>query len=76
MIATLTPACVYEVFPDGARWEGHAGATRFYTELLGAFPDIHFDLTDHDGLDALQRYDLARLIAPAADQVDVEAVET
>ena len=44
LIATLTPDCVYEVLPDGARWEGHAGATRFYTELLGAFPDIHFDL--------------------------------
>ena len=28
----------------GARWEGHEGATRFYTELLTAFPDIHFDL--------------------------------
>jgi len=28
----------------GARWEGHAGATRFYMELLGAIPDIHFDL--------------------------------
>jgi predicted ester cyclase len=28
------------------RWEGHEGATRFYTELLTAFPDIHFDLTD------------------------------
>jgi 5'-nucleotidase len=41
-----------------------------------AVTPIHFDLTDHDGLDALQRYDLARLIAPAADQVDVEAVET
>ncbi len=44
LIATLTPDCVYEVFPDGGRWEGHAGATRFYTELLTAFPDIHFDL--------------------------------
>lgn len=44
LIATLTPDCVYEVFPDGGRWEGHAGATRFYTELLSAFPDIHFDL--------------------------------
>lgn len=44
LIATLTPDCVYEVFPDGGRWEGHAGATRFYLELLGAFPDIHFDL--------------------------------
>ena len=45
LIATLTPDCVYEVVGEqGARWEGHAGATRFYTELLGAFPDIHFDL--------------------------------
>lgn len=44
LIATLTPDCVYEVLPDGAHWEGHAGATRFYTELLTAFPDIHFDL--------------------------------
>ena len=46
LMATLTDDCVYEVRPDGARWEGHAGATRFYTELLTAFPDIHFDLTD------------------------------
>jgi SnoaL-like domain len=45
LIATLTPDCVYEVVGEpGARWEGHAGATRFYTELLGAFPDIHFEL--------------------------------
>lgn len=44
LIATLTPDCVYEVLPDGVRWEGHPGATRFYTELLTAFPDIHFDL--------------------------------
>jgi len=45
LIATLTPDCVYEVIGEaGARWEGHAGATRFYTDLLGAIPDIHFDL--------------------------------
>ena len=45
LIATLTPDCVYEVVGEpGARWEGHAGAMRFYTELLGAIPDIHFDL--------------------------------
>jgi len=45
LIATLTPDCVYEVVgEEGARWEGHAGATRFYTELLTAFPDVHFDL--------------------------------
>src|SRR6201986_2959582 len=34
-----------------------------------AVTPIHFDLTDRDGLDALQRYDLARLVAPAADEV-------
>jgi predicted ester cyclase len=45
LIATLTPDCVYEVVGEtGARWEGHAGATQFYLALLGAFPDIHFDL--------------------------------
>lgn len=44
LIATLTPDCVYEVVPGGARWEGHAGATQFYMGLLTAFPDIHFDL--------------------------------
>jgi hypothetical protein len=46
LISTLTEDCVYEVRPEGARWEGHEGAARFYTELLTAFPDIHFDLTD------------------------------
>ena len=46
LLSTLTDDCVYEVRPGGHRWEGHEGATRFYTELLTAFPDIHFDLTD------------------------------
>jgi predicted ester cyclase len=31
---------------SGHRWEGHDGAARFYTQLLTAFPDITFDLTD------------------------------
>lgn len=44
LMSTLTPDCVYEVPQVGARWEGHAGATRFYQELLGAFPDVHFEL--------------------------------
>jgi 5'-nucleotidase len=34
-----------------------------------AVTPIHFDLTDRDGLDSLARYDLARLVAPAADEV-------
>ena len=46
LISTLTPDCVYELAQSGHRWEGHEGAARFYTELLTAFPDIHFDLTD------------------------------
>jgi len=44
LIATLTEDCVYTVAGTGARWEGHEGAARFYTELLSAFPDIRFDL--------------------------------
>jgi len=44
LISTLTPDCVYETVQTGHRWEGHEGARRFYTQLLGAFPDIHFDL--------------------------------
>jgi predicted ester cyclase len=46
LISTLTPDCVYELVQSGHRWEGHEGARRFYTELLTAFPDIRFDLTD------------------------------
>jgi predicted ester cyclase len=44
LIATLTPDCIYELPQTGDRWEGHQGAERFYRSLLGAFPDIHFDL--------------------------------
>lgn len=46
LVATLSANCVYEVVPTGQRWEGHAGARQFYTELFGAFPDNAFALTD------------------------------
>ena len=46
LIDTLAEDCVYEVVPTGQRWEGHDGARTFYTTFLGAFPDVHFDLTD------------------------------
>ena len=46
LIATLAPDCVYEIVPTGQRWEGHAGARAFYSELFGAFPDNAFALTD------------------------------
>jgi predicted ester cyclase len=44
LVATLTPDCVYEVIPTGHRWEGHDGARAFYRSLLGAFPDVRFEL--------------------------------
>jgi hypothetical protein len=46
LLATLTPDCVYEMVPTGQRWEGHAGARAFYTELFAAFPDNRFALTE------------------------------
>jgi hypothetical protein len=46
LIATLSEDCVYEIVPTGQRWEGHAGARTFYTELFAAFPDNRFALTD------------------------------
>jgi predicted ester cyclase len=44
LMATLTEDCVYTVANSGTVWQGKAGATQFYQQLLGAFPDIRFDL--------------------------------
>ncbi len=46
LLATLTDECVYELVQTRDAWRGHEGAARFYTQLLSAFPDIHFALTD------------------------------
>ena len=46
LVATLAPACTYELVPTGQVWEGHAGARAFYTELFGAFPDNRFALSE------------------------------
>jgi predicted ester cyclase len=46
LISTLAPDCLYEIVGSGLRWEGHAGARAFYTELFAAFPDNRFALTD------------------------------
>ena len=46
LIATLAPDCVYEIVPTGQRWEAHAGARLFYSELFAAFPDNAFALTE------------------------------
>lgn len=44
LMSTLTDDCVYTLINDGTEWRGKAGATRFYTELLTAFPDVKFHL--------------------------------
>jgi len=45
LVATLAEGCVYELVTTGQRWDGHAGARAFYTELFAAFPDNAFALS-------------------------------
>ncbi|HWQ00311.1 MAG TPA: ester cyclase [Vicinamibacterales bacterium] len=44
LLATLTPDCEYHLPQAGKVWRGHEGAAEFYRHLLGAFPDVQFDL--------------------------------
>ncbi len=44
LLSTLTEDCTYHMVQTGHTWQGHQGAAQFYTEMLTAFPDIHFDL--------------------------------
>jgi predicted ester cyclase len=46
LIATLAPTCGYEIVPTRQRWDGHAGARAFYTDLFAAFPDNRFALSE------------------------------
>jgi predicted ester cyclase len=46
LLATLTDDCVYEIVQTGHKWHGHPGAADFYRGLLGAFPDVKFELTN------------------------------
>jgi 5'-nucleotidase len=60
---------LYRIYGD-ASFERDETGTDLAAIAAGqiAVTPIHFDLTDRGGLDALQRYDLARLIAPAVDE--------
>jgi 5'-nucleotidase len=62
---------LYRIYGD-ASFERDETGTDLAAVALGkiAVTPIHFDLTDREGLAALQRYDLARLIAPAAEQLE------
>jgi 5'-nucleotidase len=62
---------LYRIYGD-ASYERDETGTDLAAVAQGkiAVTPIHFDLTDREGLRALQRYDLARLIEPAAREVD------
>ncbi len=61
---------LYRIYGDASSESGEAG-TDLAAVAAGqiAVTPIHFDLTDRDGLDALQRHDLTRLITTAVDEV-------
>ena len=62
---------LYRIYGD-ASYERDETGTDLQAVAQGkiAVTPIHFDLTDREGLTALQRYDLARLIAPAAEELE------
>ncbi len=62
---------LYRIYGD-ASYESDETGTDLAAVAEGkiAVTPIHFDLTDRDGLDALTRYDLQRLIQPAAREVE------
>jgi 5'-nucleotidase len=59
---------IYGDTPDYERQEG----TDLAAVAAGrvAVTPLHFDLTDEPGIETLQAYDLARLLAPAAREVE------
>jgi 5'-nucleotidase len=62
---------LYRIYGD-ASYERDETETDLAAVARGsiAVTPIHFDLTDHEGLSALERYDLGRLIAPAASEIE------
>jgi 5'-nucleotidase len=61
----------YRIYGEEPGWEDDDG-TDIAAVANGriAVTPLHFDLTDHAGLDALRGYDLEELLAPAARQVE------
>jgi 5'/3'-nucleotidase len=62
---------LYRIYGD-ASYERDETGTDLQAVAQGkiAVTPIHFDLTDREGMTALQRYDLARLITPAAREME------
>src|SRR3989440_10463921 len=61
---------LYRIYGD-ASYEREETGTDLAAVARGriAVTPVHFDLTDHEGMSALERYDLARLIEPAAQEM-------
>jgi 5'/3'-nucleotidase len=64
------PRRQYRIYGDATFERGEAG-TDIAAIAAGkiAVTPVHFDLTDRDGLSVLERYDLERLVEPAASEV-------
>ena len=61
----------YRIYGDAPDYE-RRGRHRPRRDRRGrvAVTPLHFDLTDRPGIETLQAYDLARLLAPAAEKLD------
>jgi 5'-nucleotidase len=65
------PRRLYRIYGDASFERDETGTDLAAVESGNiAVTPLHFDLTDHEGLSALQRYDLGRLIAGAASEVE------
>jgi 5'-nucleotidase len=66
------PRKLYRIYGD-ASYERDETGTDLAAVARGliAVTPIHFDLTDHDGLLALQQHDLAKLLAPEVEAEEV-----
>jgi 5'-nucleotidase len=62
---------LYRIYGDAA-YENEETGTDLAAVASGkiAVTPLHFELTAHDGLRALKSYDLGRLIAPAAEELE------
>jgi 5'-nucleotidase len=61
----------YRIYGDAPGYEHEVGTDlAAVAEGRIAVTPIHFDLTDEPGIETLRAYDLARLLAPAAEEIE------
>ncbi len=60
----------YRIYGEASYEHGERGTDlAAVAQAKIAVTPVHFDLTDREGLSVLERYDLERLVAPAAEEV-------